>query len=124
MGPVVVLQGGGQMTILIKPFLYLIAFGPLAVLFASVFGLACWLLMVCVRAIFVANFTWRFKTATHGRFQNQRRLSISEETPNEDQRPLGPVLPGLRPSGLGDGPNDAALRALSMPVEARVSAND
>jgi hypothetical protein len=39
------------MTILIKPFLYLIAFGPLAVLFASVFGLACWLLMVCVRAI-------------------------------------------------------------------------
>jgi len=39
------------MTILIKPFLYLIAFGPLAVLFASVFGLACWLLTVCVRAI-------------------------------------------------------------------------
>src|SRR5262249_24443885 len=39
------------MPILIKPFLYLIAFGPLAVLFASVFGLACWLLMVCVRVI-------------------------------------------------------------------------
>jgi hypothetical protein len=46
------------MTILIKPFLYLIAFGPLAVLFASVFGLACWLLMVCVRAISLASFTW------------------------------------------------------------------
>jgi hypothetical protein len=39
------------MTILIKPFLFLIAFGPLAVLFASVFGLACLLLMTCVRAI-------------------------------------------------------------------------
>jgi hypothetical protein len=46
------LQGlGGQMTILIKPFLFLIAFGPLAVLFASVFGLVCLLLMTCVRAI-------------------------------------------------------------------------
>jgi hypothetical protein len=39
------------MLILIKPFLFLIAFGPLAVLFASVFGLACLLLMTCVRAI-------------------------------------------------------------------------
>ena len=39
------------MPILIKPFLYLIVFGQVAVLFASVFGLACWLLMVCVRAI-------------------------------------------------------------------------
>ena len=39
------------MTILIKPFLFLIAFGPLAVLFASVVGLACLLLMTCVRAI-------------------------------------------------------------------------
>ena len=46
------------MPILIKPFLYLVAFGPLAVLFASVFGLACWLLMVCVRAISLARFTW------------------------------------------------------------------
>jgi hypothetical protein len=36
------------MPILIKPFLFLIAFGPIAVLFASVIGLACWLLMVCV----------------------------------------------------------------------------
>jgi hypothetical protein len=114
------------MPILIKPFLYLIVFGQVAVLFASVFGLACWLLMVCVRAISVANFTWRFKTATYGRFQNSR-LSISEETPNEDQRPLGPVLPGLRhlpglrPSGLDDGPNGAALR---VPAEARVGAND
>ena len=39
------------MTILIKPFLFLIAFGPLAVLFASVFGLACLLLMTCGRTI-------------------------------------------------------------------------
>jgi hypothetical protein len=39
------------MTILIKPFLFLIAFGPLAVLFASVFALACLLLMTCVRVI-------------------------------------------------------------------------
>jgi hypothetical protein len=39
------------MPILIKPFLFLIAFGPMAVLFASVFGLACLLLMTCVRAI-------------------------------------------------------------------------
>jgi hypothetical protein len=46
------------MPILVKPFLYLIAFGPLAILFASVFGLACWLLMVCVRAISLANCTW------------------------------------------------------------------
>ena len=38
------------MTILIKPFLYLIAFGPMAVLFASAIGLAGWLLMMCVRA--------------------------------------------------------------------------
>jgi len=38
------------MTILIKPFLYLIAFGPMAVLFASVIGLAGCLLMMCVRA--------------------------------------------------------------------------
>jgi hypothetical protein len=39
------------MPILIKPFLFLIAFGPIAVLFASVFGLACWSLMMCVRVI-------------------------------------------------------------------------
>ena len=39
------------MTILIKPFLFLIAFGPLAVLFIILFGLACLLLMKCVRAI-------------------------------------------------------------------------
>jgi hypothetical protein len=37
--------------IVIKLFLYLTAFGPMAVLFASVIGLACGLLMVCVRAI-------------------------------------------------------------------------
>ena len=46
------------MPILVKPFLFLIAFGPLAVLFASAIGLACWLLIVCVRAISLASFTW------------------------------------------------------------------
>ena len=52
MGPVVVLEGlGGRMLILIKPFLFLIAFGPMAVLFASVVGLVSLLLMTCVRAI-------------------------------------------------------------------------
>jgi len=39
------------MPILIKPLLFLIAFGPMAVLFASVVGLACGLLMMCARAI-------------------------------------------------------------------------
>ena len=39
------------MTILIKPFLFLIAFGPMAVLFASVIGLGCGLLTMCIRAI-------------------------------------------------------------------------
>lgn len=43
--------GGGKMPILIKPFIFLIAFGPMAVLFASVIALACLLLMTCVRAI-------------------------------------------------------------------------
>ena len=52
MGPVVALQGlGGKMPILIKPFLFLTVFGEVAILFASVFGLACLLLMTCVRAI-------------------------------------------------------------------------
>ena|SRR5215467_1494811 len=58
------------MTILIKPFLYLIAFGPLAVLFASVFGLACWLLMVCVRAISLGRFTWLQVSARSARGQS------------------------------------------------------
>jgi hypothetical protein len=45
MGPVIVVESlGGR-------FLFLIALGPIAVLFASVFGLACSLLMTCVRAI-------------------------------------------------------------------------
>ena len=39
------------MPILIKPFLYVIAFRPIAVLFASAIGLVCWLLIMCVRAI-------------------------------------------------------------------------
>src|SRR5215468_10717715 len=47
-------RGGGTtgaMPLLIKPLLFLIAFGPMAVLFASVVGLAGWLLTMCVRAI-------------------------------------------------------------------------
>jgi hypothetical protein len=39
------------MPILIKPLLFLLAFGQAAVLFASVVGLAGWLLVTCVRAI-------------------------------------------------------------------------
>jgi hypothetical protein len=39
------------MPILIKPFLYIFAFGQAVVLFASVIGLAYWLLIICVRAI-------------------------------------------------------------------------
>jgi hypothetical protein len=39
------------MPILIKPLLLLLAFGHVAVLFASIFGLACLLLMMCVRVI-------------------------------------------------------------------------
>jgi len=39
------------MPILIKPLLYILAFGETAVIFANVIGLACWLLIMCVRAI-------------------------------------------------------------------------
>ena len=39
------------MPILIKPLLFLIAFGPMAVLFAIVIGLTGCLLMMCARAI-------------------------------------------------------------------------
>jgi hypothetical protein len=45
------------MTILIKPFLYIFAFGQAAVLFASVIGLVCWSLIICVRTI-----AWRLTT--------------------------------------------------------------
>ena len=43
--------GGDEMPILIKPLLFLIAFGPMAVLFAIVIGLTGCLLMMCARAI-------------------------------------------------------------------------
>ena len=56
MGPVEGL--GGQVPILIKPFLFLIAFGQAAVLFASVIGLTGWFLTMCARTISVANFRW------------------------------------------------------------------
>ena len=39
------------MPLLIKPLLFLVAFGPVAALFASVVGLACLLLMTCGRWI-------------------------------------------------------------------------
>jgi len=58
-GPVTVLQGleaHNQMHVLVKPFLYLLAFGQAAVLLGSAFGLVCWLLTMCVRAI--SRFTW------------------------------------------------------------------
>jgi len=42
------------MPILIKPFLFLLAFGQAAVLFASVIGLAGWLLTMLARAILVS----------------------------------------------------------------------
>ena len=48
-GPVTVLQGleaHNQMHVLVKPFLYLLAFGQAAVLFGSAFGLVCWLLTI------------------------------------------------------------------------------
>ena len=53
MGSVIVLvwEATNQMPILIKPFLYVIAFRPIAVLFAGAIGLVCWLLITCVRAI-------------------------------------------------------------------------
>jgi hypothetical protein len=44
------------MPILIKPFLFLVAFGQAAILFASVIGLAGWLLTTLARAISVAHF--------------------------------------------------------------------
>jgi hypothetical protein len=39
------------MPILIKPLLFLLAFGHVAILFAVIVGLAGWLLTMCVRAI-------------------------------------------------------------------------
>jgi hypothetical protein len=49
---------GEPVPILIKPLLFLTAFGEAGVLFASVIGLACWLLTMLARAISVANFRW------------------------------------------------------------------
>jgi hypothetical protein len=42
------------MPILIKPFLFLLAFGQAAILFASVIGLTGWLLTMLARAILVS----------------------------------------------------------------------
>ena len=80
MGPVIVLESfGGRMPILIKPFLFLIAFGPIAVLFASVLGLACSLLMICVRAI-----AWLSTTG--------QRPRNSANLPSPDHAPRGVFL--------------------------------
>jgi len=58
--------------IVIKLFLYLTAFGPMAVLFASVIGLACGLLTMCVRAISLASFTWlQVSARSAGRYLHQ-----------------------------------------------------
>src|SRR5262249_47725279 len=48
---------GNQMPIFTIPFLYLIDLGQVAVLLASVFGLACWLLIAHTRAISLASST-------------------------------------------------------------------
>jgi len=64
--------------IVIKLFLYLTAFGRMAVLFASVIGLACGLLTMCVRAI-----AW---LATIG-----QRPRNSEDVPRPYLRPL-PII--------------------------------
>jgi hypothetical protein len=66
------------MPILIKPFLYLLAFGQAAVLFAVVFGLACLLLMTCVRAI-----AWMPRAATEMLLNavNSTELAQHEQTP-------------------------------------------
>jgi hypothetical protein len=58
------------MPILIKLVLYILAFGQVAVLFASAIGLVCWLLIVCVRAI-----AWRF-TTDPGNSANLPRLPL------------------------------------------------
>jgi hypothetical protein len=71
MGPVEGL--GDQVPILIKPFLFLIAFGQAAVLFASVIGLAGWLLTMLARAISVANFRWLQVSARSTWLHPQRR---------------------------------------------------
>jgi hypothetical protein len=52
------LEAHNQMHVLVKPFLYLLAFcqQQYSLLFGSAFGLVCWLLTMCVRAI--SRFTW------------------------------------------------------------------
>ena len=75
------------MPILIKPFLCLLAFGQIAVLFAGVFGLACLLLMTCVRAI-----VWLPRAAT------EMLLNAVNSTELAQQRaePEGPISQGLQ----------------------------
>jgi hypothetical protein len=66
------------MLILIKPFLYLLAFGQTAVLFAGVFGLACLLGVTCVRAI-----AWLPRAATEMLLNavNSTELAQHEQSP-------------------------------------------
>src|SRR5262245_13173051 len=85
--------------ILIKPFLYVIAFRPIAVLFASAIGLVCWLLIMCVRAI-----AWLPTTGQRPRNSAnlpRRRTTLPHlcgfarctQSPPR-QRPAGATMPG------------------------------
>ena len=95
MGPVVVLEGlGGQMPILIKPFLFLVAFGQAAILFASVIGLAGWLLTTLARAISVAHFRWlQVSARSAGPVPLQQP---TPPTPASQQPQAGPVSYHIR----------------------------
>ena len=65
------------MPTLIKPFLYVIAFRPIAVLFAGAIGLVCWLLIMCVRAI-----AWLPTTGQRPRNSaNLPRLGVEQALP-------------------------------------------
>ena len=86
MGPVEGL--GGQVPILIKPFLFVIAFGQAAVLFASVIGLAGWVLTMLARAISVANFRWLQVSATV-RDQPQDRQGDWHRNANRNELRVG-----------------------------------
>src|SRR5262245_56821121 len=76
---------GGRLLILIKPFLYLLAFGQTAVLVAGVFGLACLLLMTCVRVIAwlpraASESAWKAKGLGGGGANLQGLKAATDET--------------------------------------------
>jgi len=74
----------------VMSILFLIAFGPLAVLFASVFGLACLLLMTCVRAI-----AWLPRAATE---------LLNAVNPSEPRRAALYLRRTFRPNGSATKP--------------------